>query len=329
MFVGIGEAALSPAAYSLLADRFPRNRLTTAISIYTMGIKVGSASAFALGGVVIALAASLVVARPELSGLSGWQLVFMATGLPAVLLALLVFTFPEPPRRGVRRAAGAAPDTIIRFMLDRKRLFVPMLIGFSLISLCSYSLNGWVPTYLDRHFGMKPIAYGPLLGAISMAAALTLAVKGAFVDWLYSRGMKDAHLRFYTWLLMGALPVAATLFFVESPAVFLVMYGALQVVAIPIIAYMSAAMQLITPSDLRGRITAVFLFCLTVLGGGVGPLLVSAITDYVFHDDAKVGWSLALVTATTMPLALISLRLALKPLAAAVVEAEQRDRAPA
>ena len=323
--VGIGEASLSPAANSLLASRFPRHMLTTVMSIYTMGVKVGSAGAFALGGVLIALAGGWVVAHEQLGGLEPWQLVYMLTGLPAVLLAVLVFTFKDPPRRELPRAIGEKPPAILPFMMANKALFIPMLVGFSLVAVCTYSLTSWAPTYLNRHFDMRPEHYGPILGAISMAAALTLAGKGMFVDFLYKRGMKDAHLRFYTWLLIGSLPVVAVLFFIPDPIVFMICYGGLQIVAIPIMAYVSAAMQLIVPPSLRGRITGVFLLCLNGLGGGLGPVVVGGLTDGVFRDPAKVGWSLAVVICTAIPLALICLRLALKPLRAAIVEAEQRE----
>lgn len=324
--VGIGEASLSPAANSLLASRFPRHMLTTVLSIYTMGVKVGSAGAFILGGLLIAAAGVWVVTYDALAGFEPWQIVFMATGLPAVLLALLVFTFKEPPRPA-KKKAGVKPAAIIPFMRERKRLFIPMLIGFSLIALCTYSLTGWVPTYLHRHFGMEPVVYGPILGLISTIAAFTLAFKGMFVDWLYRRGMKDAHIRFYTWLLIGSLPVVFALFWVQQPVIFMIMYGALQVVSIPIMAYVSAAMQLIAPTELRGRITGVFLFCLNGVGGGLGPVIVGSLTEYVFRDEMKVGWSLAVLICTAIPLALVLLRLALKPLRAAIVEAEEREAA--
>ncbi|NUQ39048.1 MAG: MFS transporter [Caldilineales bacterium] len=322
--VGIGEASLSPAANSLLASRFPRHMLTTVLPIYTMGVKVGSAGAFILGGLLIAAAGVWVVTYDALADFEPWQIVFMATGLPAVLLALLVFTFKEPPRPA-KKKAGVKPAAIIPFMRERKRLFIPMLIGFSLIALCTYSLTGWVPTYLHRHFGMEPVVYGPILGLISTIAAFTLAFKGMFVDWLYRRGMKDAHIRFYTWLLIGSLPVVFALFWVQQPVIFMIMYGALQVVSIPIMAYVSAAMQLIAPTELRGRITGVFLFCLNGVGGGLGPVIVGSLTEYVFRDEMKVGWSLAVLICTAIPLALVLLRLALKPLRAAIVEAEERE----
>jgi MFS family permease len=323
--VGIGEASLTPAASSLLAARFPRHLLTTAFSIYTMGVKVGTAAAYAIGGLLIGSVVYWVSDIPALQGFSAWQLVFMATGFPAILLALLVFTFKEPPRKAVAKTAGKGDDSVTRHMWERRRLFGPMLLGFSLVAVCNGSLIAWVPTYLARNMQMAPQEYGPILGAISVAAAFTLAFKGMIVDWLYHRGLKDAHLRFYTWLLAGSLPVVALLFWVQSPLAFMVMYGGLLIVAIPIMAYISAAMALIAPPSMRGRITGIFLFCLNGLGVGVGPLLVGGITEYVFRDEMMLGWSLGIIICIVMPLALILLRFSLTPFRKAIMEAEARE----
>ncbi|MES2986379.1 MAG: MFS transporter [Pseudomonadota bacterium] len=327
--VGIGEASLTPAASSLLAARFPRHLLTTAFSIYTMGVKVGTAAAYAIGGVLIVSVGYWVAHIPALQGYHAWQIVFMATGLPAALLALLIFTVDDPPRPVVSKAAGQPTDSVVKHMWERKQLFVPMLVGFSLVAICNGSLVSWVPTYLNRTLKLSPVEYGPILGAISMAAALTLAFKGMVVDWLFHRGVKDAHLRFYTWLLAGSLPLVGLLFWVENALAFMVMYGVLLIVAIPIMAYVSAATTLIAPPSMRGRIIGVFLFFLSGLGVGVGPLLVGGITHFVFQDEAKLGWSLAIVICTVMPLAWVLLRMALKPFHAEILASEARESAVA
>ena len=95
--VGVGEAALGPSAYSLLADEFPRERLTTAISVYQMAAKFGTAAAFAVGGIAIAFATHLVAMDiPFVRDAKPWQLVFLMLGLPGLLAGLLAFTFSDP-----------------------------------------------------------------------------------------------------------------------------------------------------------------------------------------------------------------------------------------
>ncbi|QKS00269.1 MFS transporter [Sphingomonas sp. CL5.1] len=321
--VGAGEAALTPAAYSLLTDRFPRRRLTTAMAIYQMGAKLGAALAFAIGGVSIAFAATIQHTHwPVVGNMEPWQIALALTGLPGVLLALLIFTFREP-LRGASINASADRPPLIPFLRSEARALVPMAVGFASISITMYSLTSWAPTYMSRQFGWHPAQYGPALSVISLFGAGSMIVKGMIVDWLYGRGMRDAHLRFFTWLLAAAIPVGAVAFFLTDPWWFLIAYGIMQVVALQFVVFMGATLQLFVPPTLRGQVTGLFLGFFTFLGLGAGPTFTAFLTDYVFQDETKLGMSLATTTCLTIPLAWICLRYALAPVRA--VLARQGD----
>lgn len=323
IFIGIGEASLTPAAYSLMADRFPRSLFGTASAIYNSAIKIGTAGALALGGVAIGLFAGVNITLPGLGPLEPWRLVFLAVGAFSLLLAFMVFTFPEPARtRMIPRGGGARTHNLFTFLKAEQGVLVPLLLGFSLVGVCSFALTSWAPTYIGRRFGWEPAHYGPVLGAISVAAALTLIIKGAIVDWLYTRGGKDASVRFYTWLLMGCAPIAAMTFFVPSTLLFFVCFGIVQVIIIPTAVFVNTAIQLITPGNLRGQMMAVTLFCISVIGGSIGPVAVASLTQYVFRDEDMVGYSMAVVLCTAIPVALVLLRCSLAPLRRAVEAVE-------
>ena len=103
MGVGVGEASLSPSAYSLISDYFRPQRRSTAMSVYSMGIYIGSGMAFLLGGFIMKLAAGTdSTPLPWIGGVHSWQLVFLAVGLPGLLVSLLLLTVREPVRKGVR-----------------------------------------------------------------------------------------------------------------------------------------------------------------------------------------------------------------------------------
>ena len=92
--VGVGEAALSPAAYSLIADYFPPHRRATAISAYGMGIYLGSGIAFLLGGLVTKLASNQENYELAIVGsVRSWQVIFFAVGLPGLFLSLLMLAW--------------------------------------------------------------------------------------------------------------------------------------------------------------------------------------------------------------------------------------------
>ncbi|GAY21530.1 permease of the major facilitator superfamily [Sphingobium fuliginis] len=321
IFVGIGEAALLPAAYSLIADAFPSHLLTRATSTFQTAGKVGSATAFALGGVAIAFAtAHSGIHIPFHGPAQPWQLVMMMVGVPGILLALLLFTFPDPGRRRTPGAAanGEQKGLIKAFVTQNWKLLALMLVGTSALAMCGYSMTNWVPAYIERHFGWKPVQYGFALSLMNIVSAVSLVVNGWIVDRLFARGMKDAHLRFYGWLILGFLPVIAYMFFATNPYVFLACYCVAQFITVPFMVYVSSVMGLIAPATIRSRMLASFLFVFTILGQGAGPAIVAALTQYVFHDEGALGRSLAVVVTVSSILALISFRMALRYLAPAI-----------
>ncbi|KXU32989.1 MFS transporter [Sphingobium sp. 22B] len=321
IFVGIGEAALLPAAYSLIADAFPSHLLTRATSTFQTAGKVGSATAFALGGVAIAFAtAHSGIHIPFHGPAQPWQLVMMMVGVPGILLALLLFTFPDPGRRRTPGTAanGEQKGLIKAFVTQNWKLLALMLVGTSALAMCGYSMTNWVPAYIERHFGWKPVQYGFALSLMNIVSAVSLVVNGWIVDKLFARGMKDAHLRFYGWLILGFLPVIAYMFFATNPYVFLACYCVAQFITVPFMVYVSSVMGLIAPATIRSRMLASFLFVFTILGQGAGPAIVAALTQYVFRDEGALGRSLAVVVTVSSILALISFRMALRYLAPAI-----------
>jgi MFS family permease len=313
IFVGVGEASLTPAAYSLMGEKFPRRRLTTAMSIYQMGSQVGTAAAFAVGGVVIGFATSLHgIDWPLVGKLNAWQLSLVMTGSPGIVLALLVFTFTEPRRtEPANPPSGGKRKNIFAYLVSERQLLLPMTCGFVLIVLLVNSLLAWVPTYITREFGLTPAEYGPALGIITLVSGGTMVVKGWIVDWLYSRGMRDAHMRFFCWLVAAATPMAVGAFFVSNSLLFLVLFAIVQVMIAQFVVYVAATVQLVAPKELRAQMVAYFISVFSLVGLGLGPVIAAALTDHVFKDEAMLGYSLAVMSAISLPIAWFSLRLAL------------------
>lgn len=324
--VGIGEAVLGPAATSLIADKFPRERLTTAVAIYQSANKLGTAAAFGIGGLLIGLLGGVSLVVPHLGVLHAWQIIFMLVGLPGALFGFLAYTFSEPARRGRRSAEPPKLQLLLDFLREHRRLMLLMYGGFSIVAIIGYGFMAWAPTFIDRRYGWEPVQYGPALSVISLVAAAALVFKGGLVDWLYARGYKDAHLRFYSWLLLGTMPVALVAFFSPSAWIYLVLHGILAAVSIPSIIYLTASQALLAPNELRGQLTALSSVVYAVLGLGIGPTLVGFITNYVFADPHKLGWSLTLVLGVGMPASACLLRMAMKELRAAVAASEALEQ---
>ncbi len=313
MAVAVGEAALMPAALSLLADRFPRRRLTTGIAVFNMGTKAGQSLAFVFAGLALAMAAGVAGSGSIFGGMKSWQLVLMMVGAPGALMAFLIFTVREPPRRlALKTVEEDAGSSFIAFLKERRAVFIPLFLGFCAVSIAGNALLAWVPTHLGRAYGWTAVQYGPWLGAASAIGSLSLLAKGAIIDWLYARGMRDAALRFYTWLLMALTPLGVLAFMAPTPLMFVLGFSLLNIVALPFILYALTTIQLITPSRYRGKAVGLFQFLIPVFSQGLGPTVTAALTDFVFRDPAKLGWSLTIVTTVSMTTALVLLRYSLR-----------------
>ncbi|MBY8829862.1 MFS transporter [Hephaestia sp. CMS5P-6] len=315
IMVGIGEASLTPAAMSLIAAKIPRERLTTAVSIFSMGPKVGSSAAYAVGGVALVAAAALERSFPSWHLAEPWRLTLGVAAIPTILVGLLALTFSEPG--GGRKERQRDDQSALAFMLASRRLMIPFILGFCAITICGQSLIAWVPAFVDRQFNLSAAAYGPMLGAISMAGALTLVFKGVIMDRLFAKGIRDIHIRFYTWLLIWTFPLAAGVFLLRNAIAFFIVYAIVAIVTIPFVAYMTVAVQMVTPPQLRGRVTATTSIPIALVGS-LGPLVVGGITDFVFHDETKVGWSLSLVMTVMIPVTILCLRRCLPALRDAI-----------
>lgn len=143
MGVGVGEAALSPSAYSIITDYFPREKLATAISVYSMGIYIGSGMSYLLGGIVVRFASAKELwTLPVAGAVRPWQLIFLAVGLPGLLATALLFTVREPLRRGIAaNAVATSARQSFACIFQNRRTFLCHNIGFGLLSLVSYA-NG-------------------------------------------------------------------------------------------------------------------------------------------------------------------------------------------
>jgi len=307
--VGVGEATLGPAAFSLITDYFPRRQLARALSVYMCGVAVGSGLAYMIGGAVVTLVADLPeVVLPLVGSVHGWQLTFLLVGLPGLAIALLMLTVREPPRRGVLTVAGGGTPGIplrevARFVWQRRGGYGAHMLGVSTFVMVVYAFNLWGPTYLIRVFGLTAGEAGWTFGLVMLVAGMAgLLVAGFIADAWMRRGQSDAYIR--TILLSMALmaPFAIGLAFATELA-----WGvAMLFMAVFFSAFQGGisggALQLMTPNQMRGQVMAIYLLFANLIGLGLGPTVVASITDYVFGDDRAIGKSLALTAALLCPL---------------------------
>lgn len=312
VFVGAGEAALSPAAYSMLADYFPPERRGRAVSLYSSGVYVGSALAFIVGGLVIAATGQdTMTVLPLLGSLRPWQAAFVIVALPGLLVFALMLTVREPARKA---AAADTPAPSLSHVAQHLRVYAPIFIGCAVIAMITYGMTAWLPAVFIRRWGWSPGQIGPAYGTIILTCGIGgMLASGWLADRLVAQGRRDAPL---TLALGGALVLIA------SSAAFAMAPGpiwALAAVAVTTVflglpvALGPVVLQAVTPGRLHGRVISIYLLLINLIGLGLGPFLVAAGTDYVFGDELKVGLSLGLVGALAAAVGATCLAVAARP----------------
>jgi MFS family permease len=318
MGVGVGEAALSPAAYSLITDYFPRERLATAISVYATGIYVGMGLSYIVGGAVVGWAESEPDWRVPLVGAThAWQLVFFVIGLPGIALAPLLFTIREPRQRRSRHAVPMRE--VVAYMLENRRTFLLHNFGFAAISLAAYATLGWVPEFFRRQFHWDIRTAGIVYGAIvSLGGVLGLLGAGRVADRVYSTGRRAAVFIVAGTIATLLVPVNLTLFLSPSAFWATVWLAVQSVLFAAPFGMAPTAIQQMTPPSMRGQASAVYLFFSALIGLGIGPTAVALGTQYLFGGDEALSRSLALVTSTGCALSALLFWLACAPFVASL-----------
>src|SRR5215470_7660233 len=209
MGVGVGEAALSPAAYSLIVDYVPPRRMSTALSVYSAGIYVGSGLSFLLGGLVRNYAATRgITSLPLIGHIHPWQILFFAVGVPGILLAPLLFTVREPRHRGVSIHATVSMGEVFSYIFANGKTFLLHNIGFGFLSLASYASAAWVPEFYVRtyHWNIKTV--GLVYGSIVMVmGSLGIIGAGRVADHLRARGRTNANIFVGIWIALIWVPL--------------------------------------------------------------------------------------------------------------------------
>lgn len=328
--VGAGEAGLNPNANSMLADLFPRDRLTSALAVYTIGATIGSGMAYLLGGIIVDLVANTdAFVLPFIGELRPWQTVFLIVGIPGAFLSLLIFTIPEPVRRGKLADSAKARSknlfssyqALLKFMSTRKHFFACHYTGFAVASVILASGGMWYPAYMSRSFGWSPSQIGLTLGLVLMVAGISgKLLSGYIMDAMYRRGYRDAQLRWYAGCLIVAAPIGILATTSDNPWVFLSCIGIFLLLLAPLPACYSTALNLVTPNELRGTGIAFFAVTGGLIGMAAGPIVVAAISDQLFGSN--LGLAMATTIGFCCPVAAFILYLGFAPMQDAVKEAD-------
>jgi len=271
--VGIGEAGVNPASHSIIADYFPAHRRAFAMAILMLGANVGMILGFAGGGVI--------------AEHYGWRIALMSVGFPGLLLAaVFAWLLREPPRGGFDGVAQSSkstePPPPIRktaHTLWSNPALRHLLLGSIVTGMLAYGLMQWLPTFFIRSHEMAQSQVGVMMalffGALGATGAL---VSGKLADRFSRKGFQ-----YGMWMVAGAMALAipfwAAAFLVDN----LILAMALFIIpAFTGNCYLGpslALIQTLSPVPMRAVASAITMFCLNLIGMGLGPLIVGLLSD--------------------------------------------------
>lgn len=172
--VGAGEAALLPAAYSMIGDAFPANKLSRAMSVFSLGAIAGGALALSAGGQIAGFATDMGgMTIPGLGHFEPWQMVFLAIGSLGLPAALLTLALPEPTRsrRGPKQQVVSGADPSSHFV-EHWRFYACHFTGFALLCMLMAASAAWQPAYIQRTFGWGIREVGSVLGGLHLLGGI-------------------------------------------------------------------------------------------------------------------------------------------------------------
>lgn len=204
--VGVGEASASPAAFSLLSDVFPPARRATVLAIYSSGIYIGAGLGLGIGGLVVDRWDAAYAGGGAPFGLAGWQVAFLAVGLPGILLALWVATLREPERGAMDGIpAPVEPHPWRAFFRELRAVLPPFTVVHLVVERAGWRVLAWnavaavgiaaLAVLLTRLLGTPAqwIALGiGLYAAVSWTQALVLRDRPAAVLILGTPSLRSA-----------------------------------------------------------------------------------------------------------------------------------------
>jgi MFS family permease len=291
MGVGVGEAGGTPGANSILSDFFPAARRPMALSVFSLGAPIGAWLGSQVAG--------------EIAFRLGWRAMFLALGIPGILVGLLVLCSVREPQRGCLDECedrGASPSFFetMRFMA-RQRSTVHSILAQSLTALWGWGLMWWTPAFLMRSYSLNVAQAGGILGPIHLVAG-SAAMVGS--TWLLSRpwlsderrvmrllGLNIALATVVTAIIYSSHSLALTkaLFWLYVPSIYVYLgpgFGILNNLAQP---------------RMRAMYCAVLLFLANICNLVIAPQMVGLLSDWFAPHHVPDAESLRLAMLCLVP----------------------------
>ena len=262
--VGIGEASYATIAPTLIADSFPPLKRGRMLSIFFLGLPVGSALGYFVGGQIA-------------QHFHSWRTPFLAAGIPGFLLAILLWFLPEPPRGQHEEHAPVDIRTLLRG-LAHNGAFLTATFGMAMYTFAVGGMQVWIPTFLERLRGLDKAAAGTDFGYIVLVNGIGATLLGG---WLGDRLLKRYFGAYYTFsgiAMLIAVPFMVAAIYARGRLMFPAIFAAVFFILIGT-GPTNAALVNSVSASIRSTALAVNVFIIHLLGDAFSPTLIGRISD--------------------------------------------------
>jgi MFS family permease len=290
--VGIGEAAGTAPSTSMISDLFPRNKRSTAMSIYQLGPVIGGFLGSFIGGWV--------------NQYYGWHDAFLVAGIPGLLVAFVFrFTVKEPTRGGSEQqkvyTGQQRLGETMRFMAGQK-CYMLLLAGFCLTTYTQFGFGTWTAVFLGRIQHLNTAQIGTYAGTLRGIAGLIGTLAGGYLsDWA---GRKSVRWRIYVSAIASMLTAPAVLIFLFAPTlpVCLIGFTAAMMLSPVHVGPLVGVSHSVVKVGMRAFATSVIYLISELVGLGLGPLFIGAFNDHYAHrlGVGVIRYSMATAAVTTL-----------------------------
>ena len=321
--VGAGEAALTPASWSLISDLFPVEKRSFPMSIYLMGPYIGQGLSLLFGAQILRIYNEPVTLFESII-VQPWQIIFLIIAVPGVILGLLMFALKDPVRKEVlvseKEEGKDSIKEVFAYVIKNIGAYMPLLIGSAFIVVLLYGVQSWVPTFLHRIHGWEHTRIGDQYGLVALFAGSLGVVSGPMAEKYLTKLNFNAATIIVCIITAVALTIIGPITFLSlsSDIVLIGIFITSFFITLPL-ALFATSLQNITPNQYRGVVTGLYVFTVNITGYGLGPMVVAFFTDKVFKSEMAIDLSMAAMFLICGPISFFIFYLGRKPFAKALV----------